>query len=84
MRPLHGYFAVSRTSAPGKYLQSPDTVVTYLEQIERQDATRDYHRSLLLPASENAGKETLLRAACPQAETQPELLLRAATGEERE
>jgi hypothetical protein len=39
VRPLHGYFAVSRTSAPGKYLQSPDTVVTYLEQIERSAMT---------------------------------------------
>jgi hypothetical protein len=55
-----------------------------LAVLEERRVDRDRDRFLLLPSSVEAGKETLLRAASFQPETQTELLLRAATREERE
>jgi hypothetical protein len=51
--------------------------------IEQNGGQRDYNRSLLLPASAEGGKESLLRPAGGQAKTQPELLLRAVQDEEQ-
>ena len=52
-----------------------------LAVLEQHSPDRDYNRTLLLPASEEADTETLLRAANWQAEAQPEQLLRAALDE---
>jgi hypothetical protein len=54
-----------------------------LDVLEQQGEERDYNRSLLLPASLETGKETLLRPTVQNTETQPELLLRAVGDEER-
>lgn len=54
-----------------------------LAVLEQHGEEWEHNRSLLLPSSVEAGKETLLRAAIPQSETQTEQLLWAATGEER-
>jgi hypothetical protein len=54
-----------------------------LAVLEQHGEERDHHRFLLLPASVETGKETLLRATVPQVETQPELLLRVAPEEGR-
>ena len=64
-----------------RYHQAAQECLAVLEQHGEE---RDHNRFLLLPASVETSKETLLRATIPQIETQPELLLRASSGEERE
>lgn len=53
-----------------------------LGYIEQHGGRRDYHRTLLLPASGVGAQETLLRATGGPMQTSPELLLRAIGDEE--
>jgi hypothetical protein len=63
-----------------RYHQAAQECLAVLEQHGEE---RDHNRFLLLPSSVEVGKETLLRPTIPQAELQPELLLRATTEKER-
>lgn len=63
-----------------RYHQAAQECLAFLEQ---HASERDYNRTLLLPASVGVGEETLLRPTMPQAEVQPELLLRAVIDKER-
>jgi hypothetical protein len=63
-----------------RYHQAAKECLSILEQ---RGEERDHNRFLLLPSSAENSQGTLLRAAAAQAETQPELLLRAANSEER-
>lgn len=62
-----------------RYHQAAQECLAVLEQ---QGEERDYRRSLLLPSSPEASKETLLRPTTQNPEAQPEQLLRTVMGEE--